>query len=71
MALITPLKALTILASEQSTVIAAVGSEDATGMLSAVVTSLQEVQIQLTRLAAYLPAGTNLTAINTALTTIA
>lgn len=70
MAVLTPLKAITILAAEQSTVQAAVGYEDATGMMTSIVVDVAEIIAKLTRLAAFLPGGANLTAINTAITTL-
>lgn len=63
--------ALVPLASEQSAVVAAVGFEDFTGMMTSIVADLAELKIKLTRLQTYVPAGTNLTAIGTALTALA
>lgn len=71
MALITPLKGVTFTAAEIAAVQAAVGSEDAVGMMSALVAELQEISAQLSRLATYVPAGANLTTIQTAITNIA
>lgn len=64
------LGSLTLTANEQSTVQGSVGSEDAQGMLSAISNTLQESIIQLQRLATYLPAGSNLTAINNAIASL-
>jgi len=65
------LAAMTLLAAEQSAVQVAVGYEDGQGMLSAINNTIAETKAQLTRLAAYVPAGTNLTAINAAITALA
>jgi hypothetical protein len=70
MGVYTNLKALTALAAEQSTVAAAVGYEDWTGMLQVIVNELAQLNQKLTRLQTYVPAGTNLTAIGTALTAL-
>lgn len=70
MAAYTPLKAITFLATEIAAVEAAVGYEDATGVLSTVVDELAETIAKLNRLATYVPAGSNLTAINNAITAI-
>lgn len=70
MSALTSLKTIALTATEQQTVQAASGSEDATGVLSAVVNELGEIVAQLTRIAGLLPAGANLTAINTIVTTL-
>lgn len=71
MAVISNLTALAITPTEQSTVAAAAGYEDATGMLSALLTQLNEIKIQLTALNANMPAGANKTAIATVITNLA
>ena len=71
MGVYTNLAALTVLPSEQTAVSAAVGYEDFQGMLTTIVDELAELKIKLTRLTTYVPAGTNLTALNTALTALA
>ena len=64
------LASMTLTSAEKQTVAAAVGFEDAQGMLSAINVSLAETLIQLQRLATYVPSGTNLTAINAAITAL-
>lgn len=65
---IANLGTLTLTATEKNTVASSVGYEDAQGMLSAINASIQESIVQLQRLATYVPAGANLTAINNAIT---
>ena len=65
---IANLGTITLTSTEKNTVAGSVGYEDAQGMLSAINASIQESIIQLQRLATYVPAGTNLTAINNAIT---
>jgi hypothetical protein len=65
------LAAMKLLAAEQSAVQVAVGYEDGQGMLSAINNAITETTAQLTRLAAYVPAGANLTAINAAIAALA
>ncbi len=71
MAMITPLSAITLLASEIAAVRGATGSEDAPAMIAEIVVNLQEVSAQLTRLTGLVPAGANLTTLQAALTNIA
>lgn len=65
---IANLSTLSLSATEKSTVEGAVGAEDAQGMLAAISNTIQETIVQLQRLATYVPAGANLTAINNAIT---
>lgn len=65
------LNAVVFLAAEISAVQAAVGSEDLVGEWSTIVDELAELKIKLTRLQVYVPSGTNLTTIGTALTALA
>lgn len=65
------LAAMQLLAAEQSAVITAVGYEDGQGMLSSINTDIAFLKVKLNRLATYVPAGTNLTAINAAITALA
>ncbi|ADE12148.1 hypothetical protein [Sideroxydans lithotrophicus] len=65
------LAAMQLLTAEKAAVQAAGGYEDGQGMLSAINATIAEVKLQLTVLAANVPAGTNLTAINAALTALA
>ncbi len=65
---IANLGTIALTAAEKSAVAGAVGYEDAQGMLSAINNTLVETISQLQRLATYVPAGTNLTAINNAIT---
>ncbi|MDR9052073.1 hypothetical protein [Burkholderia multivorans] len=65
---IANLGALALTTTEKNTVANSPGFEDAQGMLSAINASIQESIQQLQRLATYVPAGTNLTAINNAIT---
>jgi hypothetical protein len=67
---IANLATLTLTANEKGTVAAAVGAEDAQGMLSAISAQLILTIAQLQRLATYVPAGTNLTAINNAIASL-
>jgi hypothetical protein len=71
MAVISNLTALTILSSEQNTVASVVPFEDAAGMLTAVLASLNQIKAQLTYLNANMPSGTNKTAIATVITNLA
>ena len=71
MSVLTPLKAITITASEQSTAEAAIGSEDITGTLSGIVAEVAEIIVQLNRIVAVMPSGANQTAINSIITTLA
>lgn len=64
------LATLTLSASEKSTVAAAVGAEDPQGMLSGISNDLQLIITKLQRLATYVPAGANLTAINNAIASL-
>lgn len=65
---IANLGTIALSATEKNAVASAVGAEDAQGMLSAINNTLVETIAQLQRLATYVPAGTNLTAINNAIT---
>lgn len=65
---IANLGSVNLTSTEKNTVASSVGFEDAQGMLSAVNASVQEAIVQLQRLATYVPAGANLTAINNAIT---
>lgn len=65
------LAAMTLLASEQTAVVTAVGYEDGQGMLSSINADIALLKVKLNRLATYVPAGTNLTAINAAITALA
>lgn len=65
---IANLATLALTTTEKNTVANSPGYEDAQGMLSAISASIQESILQLQRLATYVPAGTNLTAINNAIT---
>lgn len=65
---IANLGSIALTAAEKNAVASAVGAEDAQGMLSAINNTLVETIAQLQRLATYVPAGTNLTAINNAIT---
>lgn len=64
------LATLTLTATEKSTVAGSVGYEDAQGMLVAISNQLILTIAQLQRLATYVPAGTNLTAINNAIASL-
>ena len=70
MAVLTPLKAISITAGEQAAVQLANGGEDPTGQITAVINDVAEVVAQLTRIAALMPAGANLTSINTIISTL-
>ncbi len=65
------LSPVVFLASEISAVQAAVGYEDLVGEWTTIVNELAELKIKLTRLQTYVPSGTNLTTIGTALTALA
>lgn len=65
------LAAMNLTTAEKAAVQAAGGYEDAQGMLSAINASLAETKMQLTVLAASVPGGTNLTAIQAAITALA
>ncbi|TXD58876.1 hypothetical protein FUT88_13445 [Ralstonia sp. TCR112] len=65
---IANLGTIALSATEKNAVASAVGAEDAQGMLSAINNTLVETIAQLQRLATYVPAGANLTAINNAIT---
>ncbi len=65
------LAAMQLTAAEQSAVQSANGFEDGQGMLSAINNSVEDIKLQLTRLATYVPAGANLTAIQAAITALA
>ena len=67
----TDLAAMVLTSTEQSTVQAAVGYEDATGMLSSVNADLADIVAKLNRLATYVPSGSNLTKIQAAVTALA
>ena len=71
MGVYTNLAALTVLASEQAAVSAAVGYEDFTGELTTIVNELGMLKTKIARLVTYVPSGTNLTALNTAATALA
>lgn len=64
------LAGLTLTAAEKAAVAGAVGYEDAQGMLVAVSNQLILSITQLQRLATYVPAGANLTAINNAIASL-
>lgn len=70
MSALTSLKTITLLPAEQQAVIAAVGAEDATGVLSAVTVELGEIVVQLSRISGLMPAGANQTALNTIISTL-
>lgn len=63
------LAAMQLLAAEQNALEAI--SEDGQGMLSSVNNDIAEIKIKLNKIAATIPAGTNLTAINAAITALA
>ena len=65
------LAAMQLLPAEQTAVVTAVGFEDGQGMLSSINADIALLKVKLTRLATYVPAGTNLTAINAAITALA
>lgn len=67
---IANLATIALTPTEKNTVAGAVGYEDAQGMLSAISNSIIESIAQLQRLATYVPAGANLTAINQAITAL-
>jgi len=65
------LAAMQLTPTEQQTVAAAVGYEDGQGMLSSINNDIAEIKAKLNRLATYVPSGSNLTAINAAITALA
>lgn len=65
------LASMTLLPAEQAAVQAAVGYEDGQGMLSSINNDIALLKVKLNRLATYVPSGTNLTAINAAITALA
>jgi hypothetical protein len=65
---IAALGTIALTQTEKNTVASSPGFEDAQGMLSAINNAIQESIVQLQRLATYVPSGTNLTAINNAIT---
>lgn len=65
------LAAMQLTSAEKAAVAAAAGYEDAQGMLSAINASIAELKIQLNALATNVPSGTNLTAIQAAITALA
>jgi hypothetical protein len=75
MSVIATLAGVNITSSEQQTVAAAVVNGeafgDAAGTVQACLNSLNQIKMQLTNLAAAMPAGTNKTNINTVITNLA
>lgn len=64
------LATLSLSAAEKAAVAAAVGYEDAQGMVAGISLDLQLIITKLQRLATYVPAGANLTAINNAIASL-
>ncbi len=65
------LAAMQLLPAEQSTIQVAVGYEDAQGTLSAINNEVAAVTAKLTRISGLIPAGTNKTAIDAAISALA
>lgn len=69
MSTFSALAAMQLLAAEQNAMEAV--SEDGQGMLSSINNDIAEIKTKLSKIAATIPAGTNLTAINAAITALA
>lgn len=65
------LAAMTLTAGEQSAAQAAVGYEDAQGMLSSINNDIANVKARLSQISSVIGAGTNKTAIDAAVTALA